>query len=523
MGRSNDKPFIAQEEWSKSHGLGSQEKKDAVDGHPFDCCALSLKPFANPVCTPDGYVFDRDNITKFVNENHKHPFTGEPLSIEDLTALHYHKNTNGDYIDPISFRQFSKFTKIVANKRSGYVYSWASIDEFNIRPKAWADLVTGEPFGAEDIIVLQDPDARKKSTKTVIDKAATKDITKAVTNVQKPVSTAPNYPTAAKSAEKTKQPYNAASYSKGLAAASFTSTAMAPVTKNELELVPEQEYMFGRIKEKAYARIVTNLGDINLELHCDKAPRTCYNFIKLAGSGYYKGVKFHRSVKNFMIQGGDPTGTGKGGESCWGKNFADEVSKKLKHSARGVLSMANRGPGTNGSQFFILYRAAGHLDGKHTVFGRVVGGLPVLDKMEAVPTDDSDRPTSDIVINDVLVFVDPYAEFSSRVKRKLEHEQSERDLAAGKRQLTAAEEEREERETTTWLGTKVITKTGKRSSTDSEASQQKTGAVGRYMKRARIKAGGQKSGSKKTQAEIEALPSSTKAAKDYKFGDFSGW
>lgn len=93
-----------------------------------------------------------------------------------------------------------------------------------------------------------------------------------------------------------------------------------------------------------------------------------------------------------MIQGGDPTGTGKGGESIWGKPFKDEVNSKLLHSGRGVVSMANSGPHTNGSQFFILYKSATHLNYKHTVFGGVVGGLTTLSTMEKVPVDDDDRP-----------------------------------------------------------------------------------------------------------------------------------
>ncbi|KAJ2259689.1 cyclophilin peptidyl-prolyl cis-trans isomerase Cyp8, partial [Coemansia sp. RSA 451] len=234
-----------------------------------------------------------------------------------------------------------------------------------------------------------------------------------------------------------------------LAAASLTSTAVAPVTKNESELIDDEEYMFARIKSKGYARLVTNLGDINIELYCDKAPRTCYNFIKLATSGYYNGTKFHRSIKNFMLQGGDPTGTGSGGKSYWGTAFKDEFGKKLSHSERGVLSMANRGPNTNTSQFFILYREAKHLDRKHAIFGRVVGGLPALSKMEAVPCDDNDCPKKDIVISKVSVFVDPYAEFAQRQARKVEHQKNQEDLALGKRQRTVAEEEQLERETTT--------------------------------------------------------------------------
>jgi peptidyl-prolyl cis-trans isomerase-like protein 2 len=111
-----------------------------------------------------------------------------------------------------------------------------------------------------------------------------------------------------------------------------------------------------------------------------------------------------------MIQGGDPTGTGKGGESIWGKPFQDEVNSKLLHSGRGILSMANSGPHTNGSQFFILYKSATHLNYKHTVFGQVVGGLSALAAMEKVPVDDDDRPLEEIKITGVTMFVNPYTE-----------------------------------------------------------------------------------------------------------------
>jgi peptidyl-prolyl cis-trans isomerase-like 2 len=109
----------------------------------------------------------------------------------------------------------------------------------------------------------------------------------------------------------------------------------------------------------------------------------------LSNSRRYLPFPFYR---NFMIQGGDPTGTGSGGESIWGKPFKDEPNSKLLHSGRGVVSMANSGPHTNGSQFFILYKSAPHLNYKHTVFGMVVGGLTTLSTMERVPVDDDDRP-----------------------------------------------------------------------------------------------------------------------------------
>lgn len=112
------------------------------------------------------------------------------------------------------------------------------------------------------------------------------------------------------------------------------------------------------------------------QVHCDQVPKTAKNFLALCGSGYYDGTKFHRNIKKFMVQGGDPTGTGKGGESIYGKYFDDEISDNLRHDGRGVVSMANRGPHTNGSQFFILYDKAPHLNNVNTIFAKVGSPLP---------------------------------------------------------------------------------------------------------------------------------------------------
>jgi cyclophilin family peptidyl-prolyl cis-trans isomerase len=127
---------------------------------------------------------------------------------------------------------------------------------------------------------------------------------------------------------------------------------------------------------KSYrARIKTERGDIVVDLYADKAPLTVENFINLARSGFYDGTTFHRVIAGFMAQGGDPTGTGRGGP---GYQFGDEFHPELRHDAPGILSMANAGPGTNGSQFFITYGPTPHLDDRHSVFGRVTEGLDVL-------------------------------------------------------------------------------------------------------------------------------------------------
>ena len=142
------------------------------------------------------------------------------------------------------------------------------------------------------------------------------------------------------------------------------------------------------------ATLHTNHGPIEIELFDDDAPKTVENFRKLAGEGFYDGVIFHRVIPDFMIQGGDPTGTGTGGP---GYQFEDEFNDHKVE--RGALAMANAGPNTNGSQFFIVTTdAAPWLDGKHTVFGRVTGGMDAVDSIEGTDTDAADKPSSDALI-----------------------------------------------------------------------------------------------------------------------------
>ncbi|KAK3812866.1 MAG: cyclophilin-like domain-containing protein [Benniella sp.] len=142
----------------------------------------------------------------------------------------------------------------------------------------------------------------------------------------------------------------------------------------------------------------TSMGEIAIELYTEHAPKTCKNFFELAKSGYYNGVTFHRIVPGFVVQGGDPTGTGRGGSSIYGDKFEDELHPGLKHTGAGILSMANSGPNTNGSQFFITLAPQPTLDNKHTIFGRVSSGLGVVDKMGLVATNPNGKPRVDVKI-----------------------------------------------------------------------------------------------------------------------------
>ncbi len=148
------------------------------------------------------------------------------------------------------------------------------------------------------------------------------------------------------------------------------------------------------------ATIETNRGTFQIELFEEQVPRTAGNFIELARKGYYDGVIFHRVIAGFMIQGGDPTGTGRGGP---GYTIPDEFSAELRHDSEGILSMANSGPGTGGSQFFITLVATPWLDDKHAVFGKVVSGVDVVRAIGQTPTGTGDRPHEDVVMESVRV------------------------------------------------------------------------------------------------------------------------
>jgi peptidyl-prolyl cis-trans isomerase A (cyclophilin A) len=166
-----------------------------------------------------------------------------------------------------------------------------------------------------------------------------------------------------------------------------------------------------------YARFVTTLGNIVIRLEEQRAPKTVKNFVGLAtgtqewvhprtgqaqtGVKYYDGTVFHRVIPDFMIQGGDPLGVGTGGP---GYKFVDEFHPELRHSGPGVLSMANSGPGTNGSQFFVTERATPHLDNKHSVFGLAIAGVDVIKKIARVATGPRDKPLQDVVLQRVEIF-----------------------------------------------------------------------------------------------------------------------
>uniref|UniRef100_A0A672QKW7 PPIase cyclophilin-type domain-containing protein n=1 Tax=Sinocyclocheilus grahami TaxID=75366 RepID=A0A672QKW7_SINGR len=368
----------------------------------------------------------------------------------------------GKYHCPVLYTVFTNNSHIVANKVTGNVFSYEAVEQLNIKTKSYKDLLTDEPFTRQDLITLQvtgtdsciaggdisfcpfisqdptnldkfnvsnffhvknnmkvlDPDEEKaKQDPSYHLKSTNLETRETLAELYRDYKGDELLASTMKEPEAKKtDKLNAAHYSTGRVSASFTSTAMAPATTHEADAISDDAVRYQYVKKKGYVRLQTNKGDLNVELHCDKVPKAGENFIKLCKKGYYDGTIFHRSIRNFMIQGGDPTGTGTGGESYWGKPFKDEFRPNLSHTGRGILSMANSGPNTNKSQFFITFRSCTYLDRKHTVFGRVVGGLETLTAMENVESDPkTDKPKSEIKLLSTTVFVDPYEEADAQV------------------------------------------------------------------------------------------------------------
>lgn len=568
----NTFPQITHSEWSSSDAFsaaaGANARKAANAGAggatfkrlPFNFCAVSLQPFEHPVCTASGTIFDLTNILPWIKKHGTNPVDGAPLKSSELIKLNFTKNDEGEYVDPVTYKVFTDNTHIVALRNTGSVFAWETVERLNVKAKNWRDLVCDEEFRRGDVITIQDPQnvesrdlsrfkylrdgegtltaeqvaersagvneknmgsaAKILKAKEAVAKAraererggsgvgATE--TQALTNAKKAHADVAKSGAGAKASKPL--PYNAAQYSTGRAAASFTSTGLTPATSTERATLSDEEYMLKprRIKFKGYARFSTNLGDLNIELYPEYAPKAVWNFIQLAKKGYYKDVRFHRNIKNFMIQGGDPTGTGKGGQSCWApKTFEDEFEGPLVHDARGVLSMANKGKDTNTSQFFITYRAVPHLNRKHTIFGRVVEGADTtLRRLEGVEVDEKDRPVEDCRIEGVVVYVDPFEEF---LKQRSEAEAEEARREEVRRQ-GGAEDER-----VTWTGKRV------RADGRVEGASEAPG-VGKYLAQAKQKALQRGEEEVVGEWEGEEEPATKRAKKGAGgFGNFEGW
>jgi len=471
---SKDMLHIRPTEWAQDGAGFKKDKMTPFSKLPLDCCFLSLQPFEVPVGTRDGQVFEVKFIIPYIKRFGRNPVTGGKLEVNELVPLHFHRNNEGKIHCPVLSKAFTNFSHVVMNYVSGHIYSMEAVEELNHKNKNWKDLMTDQVFKWTDIVTIQQGNTiqdREVSKFYFMVEGQQEEVVKTITHKKAKMTAAEQeedelkirrnpamqriYEEKAKikaeeAAEKERlalengtskeevstkgqapnigyegyERKKHAQFTDGMVAESFTSTA-TPLRKiNDMRSMTEEEDLedlytiVRKSKTKAYVRLVTTEGNINLELHTNIVPRTTDNFMRLCEKDYYNGTIFHRLIHNFMIQGGDPTNTGKGGQSAFdgGKPFKDEFDSRLSHVGPGIVSMANNGKNTNKSQFFMTLKSCAHLDNKHSIFGRVVGGLQLLEHFNGAETGGDinpawkDRPKKEIKILRTEVFKNPFKE-----------------------------------------------------------------------------------------------------------------
>jgi peptidyl-prolyl cis-trans isomerase-like protein 2 len=484
-----------------------------------------------------------------------------------------------------------------SGNRTANVYSYEAVHELNIKPKHYIDLLSSKKFNKKrDMIWLYDPsnseldakrnnmlahfakskvatgntnDAIKHSVagQRIMDKLKPKPKPKKDekkrTNEEKEEEDAKDNKNPAEEDEnessfmakgkklKLFHDDNGVSGSNGnnnkkkYTTPSLTSTSATEATadliesrpKMDDELLEEQLDSLRDFGKKGFVRLHTTKGVMAVELHCDFVPKTCLNFMGLASNGAYDKSPFHRSIKNFMIQGGKPKKASKSDSSLWGAPFDDEFDNRLKHDRRGVLSMANSGPKTNQRQFFVTYLECPHLNRKHTVFGHVIQGIEVLDALEEMSTNKNDEPLEPMRIDHIEVVQNPTNDAVTAYRAKIQNARDEKKQLEARRKASA-------------LGQTLPTDTAKKESTiltikDADKSSS-SASVGKYLpknvlnrnllqdapppsqtKSTKIRFADDTKKESSSQSEPSAAVLPTRLPpppkKKMTFGDFSGW
>lgn len=515
---------------------------------PFDCCALTLTPFTNPVCCiitsnddesnnknnnvefnlnkqsgpiNHGIIFENTEIIPYLLKHRMNPINANPMTTQSLVTLNMdkiddsesnskHREKQNIWQCPIMNKPLMNHTKIVAIRippgNEANVYSYEAVQTLNFKTKNYIDLISGTKFHPKkDVIILNDVNdsklAQLKDINNFIHLQTLRKNNQSVASgghsggndnvnfsisakrIMEKIQSSKEEKEQVESKKKqqeekkrkqcqdanhdsdSKRDYKkmkiltsdlGITYTKGQISGSFTSTSLPSLgpssSMNDIREATQEEILTSlfaqmkKLKRKAFVRMVTNKGDMDIELHCDIAPRTCMNFIGLIEKGWYDGKHFHRLIPNFMIQGGGSQKRenrknekqDKQDKSFWGSPFQDEFDPRLKHAGPGVLSMANAGPNTNNCQFFITFKTASHLDNKHSVFGKVIKGLNVLSQIEQIPTDKHDQPLEDVRIEKMVLFGDnPVAKAEELEEKRILQRIEERTKSSAERKESA--------------------------------------------------------------------------------------
>mmetsp|Transcript_13207 Transcript_13207/g.17625 ORF Transcript_13207/g.17625 Transcript_13207/m.17625 type:complete len:532 (+) Transcript_13207:63-1658(+) len=457
--RKKDRPFLSASEWSNDFGGYKEVKRKKIDKRlPFECCALSLQPFKDPALI-DGILFDYEAILKFIQHYKKSPVNGKVVHASDIIRLNMRKNVDDQWHCPVSCQVFGINSKIVAILPSRNVYAYQVVKQLCGSSSSVADFL--EPsisFNPRtDIVKLYDPEdidlctrrdlsnfyfleeqrrlfASNNQERTQIKHSAS---SLRILEEARKVSEQKKQMHIEKTNAKTKKQDESQHFQNSLHTATFfrikalkpttmdvressqqtggktsgslTSTSLAVSTSSQLRLATDNEIQEARwrflraLKQRGFVRLETTLGPLNFEIRADVAPAAAENFLALCAHGRYDAALFYRIIPGFMAQAGDDDN-----RSAWNQPFRDEFDARLSHNSRGILAYAHPGKKDyNTSQFYITFGPCLHLDNRHTVFGKLVGGHDTLDLIEAQATDDDDKPYDDIKIIQATVFQDP--------------------------------------------------------------------------------------------------------------------
>lgn len=414
---SKDRLFITMTEHKNEWGGKKDPTQAPIPRLSFNYCPLSLQPFSDPVCSPDGTVFDIVNIIPFVKRYHKNPVTGAPLKIDELIKLKYYQDEEGNYICPVSKKVFTDSTKIVAIKPSGVVYAASTVEELNRKAKFFCDLMTGKKFLPGDIIVLQDPMDISKRIITNFDylqneeefdqpnedeemlphieqsalgKRILEKVDQSAKALEKVLKEAAKPPRKIDLEEtltveefleerRERKDWRHELHRTGSMANSVTCTDVDLKTSDEKRPLTDIEMMrevWNEIKShhhKGFIQINTNLGEINAELFTDQAVRTCYSFLELIYKGKLDGMKFKKLIPGVILNLENSV-------SRSIKLDTVDRSEKLFHKKPGLLTVDTLGDlNTMG----ITLGPSEQLDRTNSVFGVIHNNFELIEVIES--------------------------------------------------------------------------------------------------------------------------------------------
>jgi len=358
MGKKNrhskDRLYMSAAETAAQGGRQSGAGASRDRTLPFECCALSLSPFETPCCGVEGVIFDLVNIVPYLQKHKKNPISGEVMASKDLIRLNMSKNADGAWMCPVTCKSFNDSSHVVAIRTTGNVFAYEAVQELNIKNKNFEDLLTGEKFTKADIITLQDPHnathCAKRDISNFVHLQQVREDAAAARNAEGHVRHNPTSESVFKEIERKRAADEAAGIKRktleemmtggfsdeganddveallalrastqevspgqvntdGRAGSSLTSSSAGVHTSSAVRLARPEELRVARyakmktLGKKGYVQLQTNFGNLNIELHCDMAPRTCWNFITLCARGYYDNTIFHRLIRGFMLQG----------------------------------------------------------------------------------------------------------------------------------------------------------------------------------------------------------------------------